>query len=162
MVIVADNKEAEDPKFLVMADDGSGGSVVIPSMLIGTTDGEHLKKSIHEQELKSEKHGNENDEDADEDHDDEDTEKESYRDYNGINHKGARGGRSKQVIVQAEISLATKTRGLIDVDLWYTGTYEFLRSGWDLEAFGQMQDIFTSKVNFQPRIITSRCLYCDQ
>lgn len=136
LVIVADNKVNEDPKFLVMADDGSGGSVIIPSMLIAYTDGEKMKRAIHEQELKAQKHGTLNDESADEDHDDtvevedEDNESKGYRDYNGAHPKGQ--GRGKQVIVQAEISLATKTRGTVDVDLWYTGTYEFLQSGWDL------------------------------
>jgi hypothetical protein len=68
MMIVVDNKLAEDPMSLVMADDGSGGSVIIPSMLIGATDGEHLKTAIHEQEDKAKKQGNEDDEGADKDH----------------------------------------------------------------------------------------------
>ena len=48
MVIVVDNKISEDPTMLVMADDGSGNSVIIPSMLIGWADGEELKLAIHE------------------------------------------------------------------------------------------------------------------
>ena len=34
--------------------------------------------------------------------------------------------KGQMVIVQAEINLASKTKGSIDVDLWYTGTYEFI------------------------------------
>lgn len=47
-MLVVDNKPLEDPKYLVMADDGSGGSVKIPSMLIGKQDGEKLKTAIHD------------------------------------------------------------------------------------------------------------------
>jgi hypothetical protein len=46
LMIVADNKPGEDPKYLVMADDGSGASVQIPSMLIGKSNGEKLKNAI--------------------------------------------------------------------------------------------------------------------
>lgn len=156
MMIVVDNKIAEDPTLLVMADDGSGNSVKIPSMLIGYTDGQRLKDAIHIQEEKAKKHGEFDDESADEDHDDESDERGQYRDQNG----GRRDGKGKQVIVQAEISLATKTKGKIDVDLWYTGTYEFLQSGWDLAALAKMQDVFIERINFWPRIVTTRCLYC--
>jgi len=156
MMIVVDNKLAEDPTLLVMADDGQGNSVKIPSMLIGYSDGEKMKSSIHLQEEKAKKHGEEDDESADEGHDDESADRGGYRDFKGGHHKG----KGKQVIVQAEISLATKTKGKIDVDLWYTGTYEFLQSGWDLGTLAKMQDVFESRINFWPRIITTRCLYC--
>ena len=146
MVIVVDNKIMEDPTLLVMADDGSGNSVIIPSMLIGWNDGEELKAAIHEQEDKAKKHGNQDDESADEGHDEEEN-KDGYRDYNGAKHKGGKG-KGKQVIVQAEITLATKTKGKIDVDLWYTGTYEFLQSGWEMSTLAKMQDIFVSNINF--------------
>jgi len=44
---VVDNKENEDPEFLVMADDGTGSSVNIPTFLIGKSDGSILKEEIH-------------------------------------------------------------------------------------------------------------------
>jgi len=44
---VVDNKEKEDPEFLVMADDGTGSSVNIPTFLIGKSDGSILKEEIH-------------------------------------------------------------------------------------------------------------------
>lgn len=47
MLLVIDNKITEDPTALVMADDGMGNSVTIPSMLIGWGDGQILKESIH-------------------------------------------------------------------------------------------------------------------
>jgi hypothetical protein len=56
--------------------------------------------------------------------------------------------------------MATKTKGLLQVDLWYTGTYEFMNSGWNLGDLAMLQDYFTERVQFQPRSITTRCLYC--
>ena len=50
-MLVSDDTEGEDPKYLVMADDGKGGSVRIPSMLISSSNGQKLKESIHEYEL---------------------------------------------------------------------------------------------------------------
>jgi len=50
--------------------------------------------------------------------------------------------------MQADITLASKTKGKIDVDLWYTGTYEFLQADWDLATLARMQDIFVGKLNF--------------
>ena len=44
---MVDNKEKEDPEFLVMADDGTGSSVNIPTFLIGKSDGAILKEEIH-------------------------------------------------------------------------------------------------------------------
>ena len=55
MMVVVDNKSQEDPELLIMADDGRGSSVKIPSFLIGMTDGDTLKKEIHE-EAEAEKH----------------------------------------------------------------------------------------------------------
>lgn len=49
-MLVSDDTEGEDPKYLVMADDGKGGSVRIPSMLISAKNGLKLKDSIHENE----------------------------------------------------------------------------------------------------------------
>lgn len=55
MLVVVDNKSWEDPELLIMADDGRGSSVKIPSFLIGMSDGDKLKKEIHEEEA-AEKH----------------------------------------------------------------------------------------------------------
>ena len=50
MGIVIDNKRYENPKNLIMADDGSGSSVKIPTFLIAYTDGQKLIKAIHHSE----------------------------------------------------------------------------------------------------------------
>lgn len=52
MMVVADNKDMEDPELLIMADDGRGGSVKIPSFLIGKSDGKKLETEIHELQRK--------------------------------------------------------------------------------------------------------------
>lgn len=46
MLLVIDNKWEEQPKNLVMADDGMGSSVYIPSFIIKKTDGEILKDAV--------------------------------------------------------------------------------------------------------------------
>jgi len=46
-MIVADNVPTEDPNRLVMADDGKGSTVTIPSFLISNKDGIKLKEEIH-------------------------------------------------------------------------------------------------------------------
>ena len=50
MGVIIDNKRYENPKNLIMADDGSGSSVKIPSFLIAYSDGQKLIKSIHQSE----------------------------------------------------------------------------------------------------------------
>lgn len=55
---MVDNKENEDPEFLVMADDGTGSSVNIPTFLVGKSDGAILKEEIHKKvEPKKAKNG---------------------------------------------------------------------------------------------------------
>ena len=49
-MIVVDNDKLENPDYLVMADDGTGSSVTIPSMLISYNNGLVLKAAIHQQE----------------------------------------------------------------------------------------------------------------
>ena len=39
MMVVADNNEYEDPTYVLMADDGRGSIITIPSFLISTKDG---------------------------------------------------------------------------------------------------------------------------
>lgn len=48
-MVVVDNKAREDPELLIMADDGRGGSVKIPSFLIGKADGDRIIEEIHEE-----------------------------------------------------------------------------------------------------------------
>ena len=45
--IVADDKEGEDPNHLLMADNGKGMSVKIPTFLISKKDGIAIKEAIH-------------------------------------------------------------------------------------------------------------------
>ena len=48
--MIVDNKEYENPKSLIMADDGTGNSVNIPTFLIGYSDGQLLKDAISKDE----------------------------------------------------------------------------------------------------------------
>ena len=81
MGVVIDNKRFENPKNLIMADDGSGSSVKIPTFLISYSDGQKLIQSIH--------HTEEVEEEKKEDH-----EKVSYKNF---------------VIIQGNVDIATKT-----------------------------------------------------
>jgi hypothetical protein len=49
MGVIVDNMRYEDPDFLVMADDGTGQSVNIPTFLISYYDGDKIKKAILEE-----------------------------------------------------------------------------------------------------------------
>lgn len=57
--------------------------------------------------------------------------------------------------------MATKTSGNVDVDLWYANVYELFNSGWDLVRFAEIQEIFKSKVQIAPRLITNSCKGCS-
>lgn len=46
MLLVIDNNASESPSSLVMADDGMGSSVRIPSFIIKKSDGEKLKAAV--------------------------------------------------------------------------------------------------------------------
>ena len=61
-MLVTDNLY-EEPQYIVMADDGKGGSVNIPSMLISKLNGDKLKKSIHDGESEEDSQDLEDDED---------------------------------------------------------------------------------------------------
>ena len=61
-MLVRDNL-LEDPHNLVMADDGLGGTVNIPSMLINYIDGGRLETAIHEGEEDEDSKDLEEDED---------------------------------------------------------------------------------------------------
>lgn len=39
VAIIIDDKEGENPETIVMTDDGTGGGITIPSMLISNADG---------------------------------------------------------------------------------------------------------------------------
>ena len=65
------------------------------------------------------------------------------------------------MIIQAEIDLATKTKGVVDVDMWYANVYELFNSGWDLARFAEIQEIFKKAVQIAPRLITNSCKACS-
>ena len=144
MMIVVDNKAGEDPDYLVMADDGKGESIYIPTFLIGTYDGTKLKEAIHKDH---------------EDHDEHDAARESFT-ADELAEELQHHGKNK-VIVQAEISIASKTDD-IGVDLWFAGAYELAQVGLQLEKYAEMQQIFKKHVTFQPRVLTTSCYFCDE
>jgi len=96
---------------MIMADDGKGESVYIPTFLISMYDGMRLKETIHKKDKEDEtKH--------------------------------------QKVVIQAEIDLISRTKGNLQVDLWYSGAYELMQAGLDLNKYAEMQDIFGERVNF--------------
>ena len=107
MTIVVDNAKFEDPDSIVMADDGKGESVNIPTFMISSFDGEKLKEAIHKET------------------DDGDDVPEDIERNKGSN----------KVIIQANIAIMEKTDGIIDVDFWYTGAYELLQAGIDFSKY---------------------------
>ena len=106
MLLVIDNKWEESPKNLVMADDGMGSSVYIPSFIIKRSDGEILKDAV--------------------------------KTWEHAKQSADGSARQEKVVIQADISVASKTKGMIDVDLWYTGAYEFRTAGWDFKDLAEM------------------------
>ena len=62
LTIIVDNKALEDPENLVMADDGNGMGLKIPTFLIGLDDGNKIKEAIHE--MKVEEIAKKSDEDS--------------------------------------------------------------------------------------------------
>lgn len=139
MMIVADNKDREDPELLIMADDGRGGSVKIPSFLISKSDGKKLENEIHE--LQKQKDDN-SIPPPPKNKDELPTTKEELDLWRRHKEKG----RGKRVIISAEIDLATKTDGNVDVDLWYANIYELFNSGWDLVRYAEIQHVFQNRV----------------
>lgn len=118
MSIIVDNKENEKATNLIMADDGTGHAVKIPSFLIGFNDGSILKESIHETE-------------EEKDHD--------------KTHEGHKDGdhwktRNNRVIVQGNINIATKSSNKeeIQADMWYSSIYELYLSDLDLKSYSDI------------------------
>lgn len=70
-------------------------------------------------------------------------------------------GNWRRVIISAEIDLATKSSGNINVDLWYANIYELFNSGWDLVRFSEIQFLFKDRVQITPRLITNSCMGCS-
>lgn len=66
-----------------------------------------------------------------------------------------RRGRGKKVIVKAEIDLATKTKEVVNVDMWYGNIYEFYNSEIDMQKYAEIQDIFNHKATITPRLVLS-------
>lgn len=136
MTVVVDDKIMEDPDSLVMADDGKGESVNIPTFMVSLLDGQRLKDAIHRMP--------------------------TFEDGQNQDEEGeGRGRKRNKVIIQADIDLMTKTDSQIDVDLWYTGAYELMQANIDLPKYSMMQEIFTEKVRFHPRILTTECSICS-
>lgn len=96
LALVVDNKELEDPGYIVMSDDGTGEDISIPTFMIAKYDGYKLKEAIHK--------------DAD----------------GGIQREGKSHSKSNKVIIQAEIDITSKSNKIDNVDLWYTGAYELV------------------------------------
>lgn len=61
----------------------------------------------------------------------------------------------------ADIDLATKTSGVVDVDLWYSNVYELYNSGINFARYAEIQDIFENKVKIMPRLLTNKCEDCS-
>jgi hypothetical protein len=52
MVIIADNKDGEDLHSIIMADDGNGGTISIPTVMIGKSDADIIRNFIKENQNK--------------------------------------------------------------------------------------------------------------
>lgn len=129
-----DNKVSEDPEFLVMADDGTGSSVNIPTFLIGTSDGKILKEEIHKKiEPK-------------------------------VGKNGRKRSRHQAIILQADLRLSNKEdKGeKLHLDLWYGSIYEFALSDIQLADYAKMSDLFQEHVIFTPRVLNKRCKHCNE
>lgn len=167
-MIVADNKENEDPEYLIMADDGRGSSVTIPSFLISRSDGKKLAAAVHEwlEEGQGPKGGPPEGRDPNEGKEGgagEGPDGEGAwngRKRGGGGRGGGHGRWAQRVIIKAEIDLATKTKGTVNTDMWYANIYELYNSGWDLARFAEIQEIFKARVKIHPRLITNSCNKC--
>lgn len=134
MGVVIDNKRFENPKNLIMADDGSGSSVKIPTFLISYSDGQKLIQAIHHsEEIEEEKKA--------------DGKRPSYKNF---------------VIIQGNVDISTKTSKPIELDMWYSSIYELWTSKFELDDIGKMHRMLGKRVNFQPRTMTFNCDYCDE
>ena len=131
-MVVVDNKKAEDVDAVVMADDGKGSSISIPTWLIGYDDGMALKEAIHKKVAPK------------------------------VGKSGQSISPHQKVIIQAEINMVEKSTNLIDVDLWYGSIYELAMSRIDLRAYAKMSEIFHQHVNFLPRVMLKSCSTCNK
>lgn len=106
MAIVVDNKDGESVDHIVMADDGKGESVNIPTFLIGKSDGQKLKDSIHHNATVSQ--------------DPEQARRDKWR---------------NNVVIQAELDLMTKTDKQVKVDLWYADVTELYQTHIQMDRY---------------------------
>ena len=154
---------------LIMADDGRGGSIKIPSFLISYKDGQYMIDEIHAEHKEHEERMKDKDSRVDEpippppaidfDNDEKTAEELNKWEENWKRHK--RRGNFKRVIITADIDLASKTDGMVAVDMWYANSYELFNSGWDLNKYSQIGFHMTDKAQIVPRLITNRCLKCS-
>lgn len=133
LALVVDNKGMENVNTIVMADDGKGESVNIPTFLISMIDGDKLKEVIHSSEEAA----------AEE------------------NTSGKRMDWKNMVVMQAELNLMSKTDKPVQVDLWYTGASELYDAKIKLDQYAKMSDLFGNQVKFQPRTMVHTCVYCQ-
>lgn len=154
--------DREDRVSTGMADDGKGGSIQIPSYLIGKHDGKSLKEAIHEMEMPEIKK-------ASEDKKKENEALDSLADQHGeivnvhknrdfvnddeANREEHYKNSGHQVMIQAVIGGKIGKRDTVNIDLWYNNAYELFAARWKLRDFAKMQDVFHRhvKVQFQPR-----------
>jgi hypothetical protein len=159
LAIIVDQHAQEST---VMADDGTGGVVTIPSFLIGGKDGIAIKEAIHESTVDKIR-------DDQDDWDDSDGEakknKRKSRNWANIIADKSRSQyqkRGHQVIMQAVVGGKVASREKVDVELWYTSVYELFQSEWNLTRYSQMQDILKDGVKFQPRTLLRACQNCTE
>jgi hypothetical protein len=138
MAIIVDNKKNEKATNLIMADDGTGNAVKIPSFLIGYIDGTLLKDAIFETE---------------------EIQAEDHDEKNLTNWKRTKNNR---VIIQGNINVATRSNNAEDIraDMWYSSIYELYLSDLDLKAYSDILLYLQSHIKFQPRMLTYSCLDC--
>ena len=137
MMIVIDNVEGEDISYIIMADDGKGSSVNIPSFLISNSDGmkildaigEEWKEISYEEDFESLPKEGEEVTTAE----GEQWENDDYFYEDEVEYK-----KGQKVIVQAHIDIAEPTSGAVHVDLWYTSIYELFNSGWDFRELAKV------------------------
>lgn len=119
LAIIVDSK-IENPKSLVMADDGTGSSVKIPSFLIRHADGKLLKDAIHKLARNDSKNWHANQTNVD---------KNSSRYSRGWKYHGSRVGyknKGHQVMLRAKVDFGrdSKSTEVVNVDVWYSNIYE--------------------------------------
>ena len=74
-------------------------------------------------------------------------------------NKSKKSGKN-QVIIQATVDIASKTKGTID--MWYSNIYELYISSWKLYELKAFRDMLEERIIFQPRTLKFNCANCWQ